>query len=268
MMLLLLNGTQDMSPFSKLALVAALACLTSACTTVEKPQVSSFMLTGEPVSAPTGYSEMCAAGSPECLSAPRVLVSVNRTTSSSSDVVRSDSEEDSPTLSTTRWALLTKVNRLVNSRIRAVSDDAVHGVPELWTNPLANTSSRKRAAGDCEDFALAKRDLLLGAGWPPEAMFIAVGYHVELGPHAVLVVRTNRGDFVLDSRTPWIEPWNQTPYIWVKRQVAANSGQWVRTVQVPNTLWQEASLVATAAPEAQSAEVVSALSHSEAPSAH
>ena len=45
--------------------------------------------------------------------------------------------------------------------------------------------------------------------------------------HAVLLVRTDRGDLVLDNQVGTIDLWNQTPYKFIKRQSQANAGQWV-----------------------------------------
>jgi hypothetical protein len=51
--------------------------------------------------------------------------------------------------------------------------------------------------------------------------------HDELGAgHPVLMVRTNRGEFVLDNKTEAILPWSQTPYTYVKREGDADS-HWV-----------------------------------------
>jgi predicted transglutaminase-like cysteine proteinase len=105
-----------------------------------------------------------------------------------------------------------------------------HGVEELWIDPLAPRllDAKYVADGDCEDFAIAKRDALRATGWPPESMFLAVGYHQRYGLHVALIVRTNEGDLVLDSRSPWIRSWKDTPYIWTKRQVSGNSMAWVK----------------------------------------
>lgn len=44
--------------------------------------------------------------------------------------------------------------------------------------------------------------------------------------HAVLVLATDRGDYVLDSLDPWILPWRQTAYRWLERQVAGERDHW------------------------------------------
>ncbi len=167
---------------------------------------------GREVTAPSGMASLC---NEDALACPRAA----------SDTLR---VAEPVQLTAERWALLDEVNREVNEQIRPASDQAIYGVDERWTNPLLHkASTRDFAKGDCEDYALAKRDALLAAGWPAESLFMAVGLHDRLGLHTVLVARTSRGDMVLDSRSPWIVGFNETPYLWIKRQVAADSLRWV-----------------------------------------
>ena len=55
------------------------------------------------------------------------------------------------------------------------------------------------ARGDCEDFALEKRERLIALGWDRQALALAVAYSPETGLHAVLIAQTDHGDFVLDN---------------------------------------------------------------------
>jgi predicted transglutaminase-like cysteine proteinase len=49
----------------------------------------------------------------------------------------------------------------------------------------------------------------------------------ELGEgHAVLTIRTDRGDYILDNKTSAILPWDQTGYVFVKRE-SQESTSWV-----------------------------------------
>jgi predicted transglutaminase-like cysteine proteinase len=41
------------------------------------------------------------------------------------------------------------------------------------------------------------------------------------------MVRTDRGDLVLDNQEGMVKVWNETPYQFVKRQAQENAGQWV-----------------------------------------
>lgn len=114
------------------------------------------------------------------------------------------------------FSLLNRVNQSINMAIRPRDDIDVHGVEEFWTLPL---SVEGIAEGDCEDYALEKRRALMEAGIPESALFLAVGYSRATGRHAVLVVSTDSGDYVLDNMTPYITPWSQAPYTWLLRQV-------------------------------------------------
>lgn len=114
---------------------------------------------------------------------------------------------------------LDRVQREVNSRVSYRTDLALYGRAELW-----RVAADK---GDCEDYALAKRQMLLDLGWPLEALRLAV-CNVETGEgHAVLMVDTaNEGTLVLDNRYPGVVPWNRLPYEWLRRQ--DGKGGWVR----------------------------------------
>ena len=45
--------------------------------------------------------------------------------------------------------------------------------------------------------------------------------------HAVLTVRTNKGDFVLDNLTDSVRQWDHTGYRFLKRQASDHTGHWV-----------------------------------------
>jgi len=80
---------------------------------------------------------------------------------------------------------LQTVNRRVNRAIRPQRDAA-----DVWA--LAP------AAGDCEDYALTKRAMLIEAGWPPNALRLAIGQR-RGEAHAILIVQTDRGILALDN---------------------------------------------------------------------
>ena len=71
------------------------------------------------------------------------------------------------------------------------------------------------SSGDCEDYALTKRAALIRAGLPAGALRIAAATTRSGVGHAVLVVRTDQGDLVLDNLTGTIKPSNQTGLRWV-----------------------------------------------------
>jgi predicted transglutaminase-like cysteine proteinase len=45
--------------------------------------------------------------------------------------------------------------------------------------------------------------------------------------HAVLTVRTDKGDFILDNLTDKVRQWDQTGYRFLKRQAEDHTGRWV-----------------------------------------
>jgi predicted transglutaminase-like cysteine proteinase len=107
------------------------------------------------------------------------------------------------------WASLQEVNKHVNQRIAAVSDQDHWGVLDRWDYP-------DDGLGDCEDMQLLKRKLLVEKGLPQRAMRMTVVID-ELGAgHAVLRVRTDRGDVILDNKRDAVLPWQQTGYVYVK----------------------------------------------------
>lgn len=117
------------------------------------------------------------------------------------------------------WSQLIAVNDDVNSKIAPESDEQLYGQQEYWTYPTT--------AGDCEDYVLAKRRALIGDGMPASALLIAVVRRVDGEGHAVLMVRTDRGDLVLDNLTATILTWDRTPYQYLKRQSEVDAGRWV-----------------------------------------
>lgn len=121
-------------------------------------------------------------------------------------------------------ALLDAVNRRVNGMVRQQSDWATYNVEELWNRPVVQGGF---LSGDCEDIAIEKRQELIEAGVDPKRLFFGVVYRREIGLHVLLIVSTDRGDLALDSRSPWIQAWNQVPYIWVKRQLVDRPTEWV-----------------------------------------
>ncbi len=81
-------------------------------------------------------------------------------------------------------------------------------------------------AGDCEDFALTKRDHLIAMGWSSKALRIAVTKTPAGKGHAVLVVKTDRGDLVLDNRTNAIKGWKDTDLRWLMIQSGDDPKIW------------------------------------------
>jgi predicted transglutaminase-like cysteine proteinase len=110
-----------------------------------------------------------------------------------------------------RMSELRQINSHVNNTIVEVSDRDQYGREDVWTLP---TSGR----GDCEDFALLKRKLLIQRGWPASALSISVGTTAYGEAHAVLLVTTASGEYVLDNLTSSIVPPVQTGHTFHSRQ--------------------------------------------------
>ncbi|NKK49107.1 transglutaminase-like cysteine peptidase [Rhizobium leguminosarum] len=83
-------------------------------------------------------------------------------------------------------------------------------------------------SGDCEDFALTKRSRLIAMGWSSRALRIATAYTPSGEGHAVLVVRTDKGDLVLDNRKSSIKNWHDTDLRWDKIQSGTDPYVWYR----------------------------------------
>lgn len=114
---------------------------------------------------------------------------------------------------------LDEVNRDVNNEIEPATDMEIYGVNEFWTIPT------KR--GDCEDFALLKRQRLIEKGWPASALLITVVRDEKNEGHAILTARTSQGDFVLDNKNDQVKIWSITPYHYVMRQSYIDPKIWV-----------------------------------------
>src|SRR5215218_363072 len=115
------------------------------------------------------------------------------------------------TLTPEVWHLLKRTNKRVNVAIRPKTDREHWGVEDRWNYP-------DDGYGDCEDFQLLKRSLLIEAGLPRRALRMAVVADKEGNGHAVLMVRSDRGDFVLDNSTDAVLAWNETGYRFIKRE--------------------------------------------------
>lgn len=118
------------------------------------------------------------------------------------------------------WEQLDTVNRFFNQKIEAVTDIDQYGVIERWT--FADTGK-----GDCEDYVLEKRRMLLRMGWSPASLLITVVLDKQKSGHAVLTVVSDRGDYVLDNMTDEILTWSRSGLTFVKRQSPQDPNVWV-----------------------------------------
>jgi predicted transglutaminase-like cysteine proteinase len=152
-----------------------------------------------PTSIPVGAAEFCKVHRDECGPASRVV--------------------EIETLSETSWHQLVQINNVVNGSIVPETDQDLYHVAEFWTYPDGR--------GDCEDIALEKRRQLIEAGWDASTLLMTVVRERNGNGHAVLMVRTDRGDLVLDNQNGRVLVWAETPYEFIKRQSQADAGKWV-----------------------------------------
>jgi predicted transglutaminase-like cysteine proteinase len=130
------------------------------------------------------------------------------------------------TLTPAVWDEIAAVNRWANATVRAVPDQAHWGVEDRWDYP-------NDGIGDCEDIQLLKRRTLSQSGLPRRAMRMTVVIDETGAGHAVLMVRTDKGDLILDNKRDAVLPWTQTGYDFVKREGSTGTG-WVWITPQPS----------------------------------
>jgi len=152
------------------------------------------------VKAPSGYLAFCERNPGEC----RIGRSQPSTVAYTQEM----------------WGKLEIVNNVVNNAVRPLDDDEHYGVTEFWTVPVDGQ-------GDCEDYVLAKRKMLVLLGLPAAALRITVVLNSNQVRHAILTIVTDRGDYVLDNTQSDILPAEKTGYRWIERQDAASPTGWI-----------------------------------------
>ncbi len=124
-------------------------------------------------------------------------------------------------LTSKAWRELVRVNKRVNETIKPLTDLEHWGVVERWSYP-------DDGYGDCEDYVLLKRRMLIQSGWPRETLLVTVVRDKKDDEgHAVLTVTTDKGDYLLDNQNEDILPWWKTGYRFIKRQSQSNPNVWV-----------------------------------------
>ena len=159
---------------------------------------ASYISDGAKTSKPYGHVAYCAANPAEC---------------------RAKKSSNPEAMTASRLAMMQKINIRINQSIKPVSDIQSAGVADVW--------SASAKSGDCEDYALAKRRKLINAGFKPANLRLAMTRIPSGIAHLVLVVRTDRGDMVLDNLKNDIRPWNRTGYRFIKVQASGGSSEWV-----------------------------------------
>lgn len=185
-----------------------LASMLSACNSVngniphtsrDSVVLASYMPVGQQVVPPVGFIDFCLRSEEDCMAGTDAPVT--------------------PAMTPQRWSELGAVNEYVN-RLPQIGDMDNYRRSEYWTYP-------NERGGDCEDLALLKRKMLIERGWPASAVLLATVEQWNRGLHTVVIVETDRGDFVLDNLNWEIVAWNEAPYIWKKRQSRERAHIWV-----------------------------------------
>jgi predicted transglutaminase-like cysteine proteinase len=180
------------------ALAALLSAIAMSATAVPAGADPYSMKVNGLTNPPVGYLDFCRSFPRECAS---------------------NGLEQAQRLTAGGWRELNEINTGVNRAVAPVTDLDLYGNEEVWTLPASY--------GDCEDYVLLKRKRLVERGWPTGALLVAVVFD-EIGDgHAVLLVRTDRGDFVLDNKTDEVRAWYDTAYRFVKRQSVSDPNRWV-----------------------------------------
>lgn len=187
------------APRALALLVAVAAGLLSAASAQAENRGSPAMVTGGITSQPIGHYEFCQKYKSEC-------------------DIRSKLTPP-PRVTEYGWNVIREVNKDSNSRIIAMTDQEIYGKDEVWEYP--------KTAGDCEDFVLLKRKTLIERGFAASDLLITVVRKPDGEGHAVLTLRTNDGDFILDNLSDDVKLWTYTNYTYLKRQASFNTGRWV-----------------------------------------
>jgi predicted transglutaminase-like cysteine proteinase len=185
---------------------AALAVLglAAAAPAISSAQAASdralFIALGAPTRPPFGWANFCAEYAPECDTKPL----------EARDVV----------LTPKAWKDLVEINKWVNASVWPITDMDHWGVVDRWNYP-------DDGYGDCEDYVLLKRKMLMQAAWPRQALLITVVRDRNGDGHAVLTVKTDKGEFILDNQSQEILLWSETGYHFVKRQSQTDPNTWI-----------------------------------------
>ena len=161
---------------------------------------ATYAAIGTSTSVPFGWVDFCRRYKGECDTQKMTAMDVNLTPAALREIER--------------------INKWVNTNIEPVSDMEHWGVEDQWDYPTDGK-------GDCEDYVLLKRKLLIDVGFPRQALLVTVVKDEKNEGHAVLTLKTNKGEYVLDNQESRVLAWNQTPYRFVKRQSQEDPNVWV-----------------------------------------
>jgi predicted transglutaminase-like cysteine proteinase len=165
------------------------------------PPAASYAPVGHPTSVPYGWVDFCNRRPEECSLGKLNPVDVR--------------------LNKKTWATLQRINQRVNEVIEPITNLEHWGtMVDHWDYPIDGK-------GDCKVYALYKRKLLVEQGFPRQALLMTVVRDLDGEGHAILTVKTDHGEFVLDNLSDEIRPWDATGYTFVKRQSQDDPNVWL-----------------------------------------
>lgn len=193
--------------FKRIAFAAAAAALFGFAfanmVEASEPNVpnASYAAVGHSTSVPYGWVDFCGRRPEECSLGKLNPLDVRLTKKT--------------------WATLAKVNKQANEAIAPITNlDHWGTMVDHWDYPVDGM-------GDCKVYALYKRKLLIEQGFPRQALLMTIVRDLEGEGHAILTVKTDRGEFVLDNLSDEIRPWDATGYQFVKRQAQDDPNVWL-----------------------------------------
>ena len=162
---------------------------------------ASYAPIGHVTSVPYGWVDFCGRRPEECSLGKLSPVDVRLTNKT--------------------WATLQRVNKRVNELIEPITNLEHWGtMVDHWDYPIDGK-------GDCKVYALFKRKLLVEQGFPRQALLMTIVRDLDGEGHAILTVKTDRGEFVLDNLSDQVRPWDATGYSFVKRQAQDDPNVWL-----------------------------------------
>ena len=188
------------SPMARTLRLCAAAGLAISAHWAVPAWAAGAMTTGGLTSQPIGHYDFCKLHPDECSIRP-----TDRAPARMTDAF---------------WRKITSVSAKVNADVKPMSDLDHYGKDEVWAYP-------DDGYGDCEDYVLEKRRELYQMGISLADLLITVVRKPDGEGHAVLTVRTDKGDYILDNLTDKVKAWDETGYRYLKRQAIDDTGRWV-----------------------------------------
>lgn len=168
--------------------------------TVKPFEASSYASVGASTLAPWSWVDFCLRYQGECDGGAAQALDIDLSPDATKEISR--------------------VNRWVNENVQSESDMDHWGLAERWDYPIDGK-------GACHDYALLKRKLLIEFGFPRQALLMTIVTDRDGEGHAVLTIRTDKGDLVLDNVTSEIKPWTATGYRFLQRQSQEDPNVWL-----------------------------------------